>query len=65
MTSQRVPEPCRRRFIRIGGLTGAAAFAAACAPSVSPPPAPPSGAGGAPAPTAKAAWEQQWDDLVA
>ncbi|MSQ27085.1 MAG: extracellular solute-binding protein [Dehalococcoidia bacterium] len=63
MTSQHVSEPSRRRFIRIGGLTGAAAFVAACAPSASPPPAAPA-SGAAPAPAAKAAWEQQWDRLV-
>ena len=39
-------------------------LAAACAPAALPP-APPVTTGGAPAPAAKAAWEQEWDVLVA
>ena len=70
----------RRAFLRVGGLSGAAVLAAACAPAAAPAPA---GCASSPAqpaqpsqpaapaapaqPTApaKPAWEQEWDTLVA
>ncbi|MEK7216930.1 MAG: hypothetical protein AAB289_15195, partial [Chloroflexota bacterium] len=52
----------RRGFLRVGGLTGAAALAAACAPAAAPGTGTGSPAGSAPA--AKAQWEQEWDQLV-
>ena len=54
----------RRSFLRVGGVATAVAGAAACAPAAAPPSSPASG-GAAPAPAEKAAWEKQWDDLVA
>ncbi|MEK7216197.1 MAG: hypothetical protein AAB289_11430, partial [Chloroflexota bacterium] len=55
----------RRAFIRISGLTGAAAVAAACSPAAAPAgsggPAPTTGTGGA----SKAPWENEWDELIA
>ncbi len=54
----------RRSFIRIGGLTAAGAVAAACAPAAAPP-APGAAPAGGSAPAGKAAWEKEWDDLVA
>ncbi|MSQ27341.1 MAG: extracellular solute-binding protein [Dehalococcoidia bacterium] len=54
----------RRAFLRISGLTGAAAVAAACSPAAAPAgtgPAPTTGTGGA----SKAAWEKEWDELIA
>ncbi|MSQ27340.1 MAG: extracellular solute-binding protein [Dehalococcoidia bacterium] len=56
--------PARRAFLRVAGLSGAAAIAAACAPAAAPAPAAGAPAGGA-APAGKAAWEKEWDDLVA
>ncbi|MSQ27339.1 MAG: extracellular solute-binding protein [Dehalococcoidia bacterium] len=56
----------RRVFVKIGGLVAAGAVAAACSPAAAP--AEPS-TGNAPvggaAPAGKAAWEKEWDDLVA
>ncbi|MEK7214645.1 MAG: extracellular solute-binding protein, partial [Chloroflexota bacterium] len=55
----------RRHFLRVGGLTGAAAIAAACAPATAPAPgptgaaAPPVGPG-----AAIAAWETDWNNTV-
>lgn len=52
----------RRGFLRAAGLAAAGAVAA-CAPSASPPaPAPPAGQAEG---SAKAAWETEWDQLVA
>lgn len=52
----------RRSFLGAAGLMGAAAGAAACAPSSAPAPAaPPS----SPAAPAKAAWETEWERLIA
>ncbi len=55
----------RRSFLRMSGVTGAAALAAACAPAAAPPAQPAATGGGAPAPAGKAAWEQEWETLVA
>ncbi len=52
----------RRAFLRVGGLATAGA-AAACAPAAAPA-APPAGGAGSQG-AAKAAWEKDWDDLVA
>ncbi len=55
-------EVSRRSFLASAGVAGAATLTAACAPQAAPAPAV------APAareqPPQKAAWEQQWDDLV-
>lgn len=53
----------RRAFIRISGLTGAAAIAAACSPTAAPAGGGAS-AGGAASNAPRAAWEKDWDDLV-
>ncbi|MEK7215310.1 MAG: hypothetical protein AAB289_06930, partial [Chloroflexota bacterium] len=54
----------RRAFLRISGGAGIAVAALACAPAAAPVvPAAPSAGGAAPA--GKAAWETQWDALVA
>ena len=51
----------RQEFLRIGGLMGLGTLAAACAPTAAPAPAP-----AAPAPAAgAAAWEREWNELVA
>lgn len=53
----------RRRFLRVGALAGAGVLAAACAPSATPAPvaqvAAPAG------PATQAAWELEWEKLVA
>ena len=56
----------RRGFLRVAGFTGGAGFAAACAPAATAPaaPAPASTGGGAPS-GQKAAWEEEYDKLVA
>ena len=51
----------RRGFLRVTGGAAAAAGAAACAPAVAPPSTAPATSGSG----QKAAWEQQWDDLLA
>ena len=55
----------RRGFIRVGSLAAGAAAAAACAPAAAPPAPAPSGQAAPAAAPGRAAWEQQWDDLVA
>jgi len=53
----------RRGFVRVGGLTGAAALAAACAPAATPAvTSNPSGGTGGAAPAA--AWQVEWDKTV-
>lgn len=55
----------RRGFVRVGGLTGAAALAAACAPAAAPAvTSNPSGGTGGAAP-AGAVWQADWDRTVA
>ncbi len=52
----------RRLFVKVGGL---GLMAGACAPSATAPAAGEGQAGGQPAPAAKAAWEVEWDKLLA
>ncbi|MSQ27107.1 MAG: extracellular solute-binding protein [Dehalococcoidia bacterium] len=52
----------RRVFVKVGGL---GLVAGACAPSAAPQSPASASAGGQPAPAAKAAWEVEWDKLVA
>jgi spermidine/putrescine-binding protein len=62
MSQDTRPTLPRRTFLRVAGLGGAAAMAAACSPAAAP------GGGattGGNAPAAKAAWEKEWEDLVA
>lgn len=58
-------QPTRRLFIRVGGLTSAAALVAACSPAAAPsaPGAP--ATAGAPAGGAAPAWQKEWDDTLA
>ncbi len=57
------PSDSRRGFLRIAGFASMASAAAACAPTAAPAPAAQGGASAAPA--AKAAWEAEWEKLVA
>ncbi len=55
----------RRHFVRVGGLTGAAAVLAACAPAAAPAqPAAPAAAPAQPAAPEMAPWEKEWEQLV-
>ncbi len=55
----------RRRFLTVSSAASAALAAAACAPQAAPAPAAAPAQPAAPAPQQPAAWQQEWDKLVA